>query len=278
LGELKRGIYYKTKWGNVRPGWHLECSAISNKYLGATYDIHVSGADEAFPHCENILAINKAISGRSGANYWINAELILVDGRKMSRSLNNALPLAQLRQGGYSGRDIRFFLLAMHYRKPLNYSDSALKTAKNTVKKVNIFISRLSAIDINGDALAEVDQLIYDLKNRFVTALDDDLNIAGVLAAIFDFIGKINHPLAQGMVMKNDARKILAALANINEVLGVMDFEAQVPRGEISELIFKREVARKNCNWQEADSLRAQLAELGVDVLDTPQGAIWRWK
>jgi len=278
LGELKRGIYYKTKWGNVRPGWHLECSAISNKYLGATYDIHVSGADEAFPHCENILAINKAISGRSGANYWINAELILVDGRKMSRSLNNALPLAQLRQGGYSGRDIRFFLLAMHYRKPLNYSDSALKTAKNTVKKVNIFISRLSAIDIDGDALAEVDQLIYDLKNRFVAALDDDLNIAGVLSAIFDFIGKINPPLAQGMIMKNDARKILAALANINEVLGVMDFEVQVPRGETSELILKREVARKNCNWQEADSLRAQLAELGVDVLDTPQGAIWRWK
>jgi cysteinyl-tRNA synthetase len=186
--------------------------------------------------------------------------------------------LVQLRQAGYSGRDIRFFLLAMHYRKPLNYSDSALKTAKNTVKKVNIFISRLSAIDINGDALAEVDQLIYDLKNRFEAALDDDLNIAGVLAAIFDFIGKINPPLAQGMIMKNDARKILAALANINEVLGVMDFEVQVPRGEISELILKREVARKNSNWQEADSLRAQLAELGVDVLDTPQGAIWRLK
>ena len=278
LGELKRGIYYKTKWGNVRPGWHLECSAISNKYLGSTYDIHISGADEVFPHCENILAINKAISGRSGANYWINVELILVDGRKMSRSLNNALPLVQLRQAGYGGRDIRFFLLAMHYRKPLNYFDSALKTAKNTVKKINIFISRLSAIDINGDALTEVDQMIYDLKNRFGAALDDDLNIAGVLAAIFDFIGKINPPLAQGMIMKNDARKILAALANINEVLGVMDFEAQVPRGEISELIFKREVARKNCNWQEADSLRTQLAELGVDVLDTPQGAIWRLK
>jgi len=278
LGELKRGIYYKTKWGNVRPSWHLECSAISNKYLGSTYDIHISGVDETFPHCENILAINKAISGHSGANYWINAELIMADGKKMSRSLNNALPLVQLRQAGYSGRDIRFFLLAMHYRKPLNYSDSALTTSKNTVKKINIFISRLSAIGIDGDALAEVDQLIYDLKNRFGTALDDDLNIAGVLSAIFDFIGKINPPLAQGMIMKNDARKILAALANINEVLGIMDFEVQVPRDEISELIIKREVARKNCNWQEADFLRIQLAELGVDILDTPQGSIWRWK
>ena len=278
LGELKRGIYYKTKWGNVRPGWHLECSAISNKYLGSTYDIHISGADETFPHCENILAINKAISGHSGANYWINAELIMVDGKKMSRSSNNALPLVELRQAGYSGMDIRFFLLAMHYRKPLNYSDSALSTAKNTVKKINIFISRLSAIGIVGDALTEVDQLIYDLKNKFGTALDDDLNIAGVLSAVFDFIGKINPPLSQGMIMKNDAHKILGALANINEVLGIMDFETQVPRGEISELISKREDARKNSDWQKADLLRTQLAELGVDVLDTPQGVIWRLK
>ncbi len=278
LGELKRGIYYKTKWGNVRPGWHLECSAISHKYLGSTYDIHISGADETFPHGENILAINKAISGHSGANFWINAELILVDGKKMSRSLNNALPLAELRQAGYSGSDIRFFLLAMHYRKPINYSDSVLMMAKNTVKKINIFISRLSAIGIDGDALSEVDQLIYDLKNKFTTSLDDDLNIAGVLSAIFDFMSKINPSLAQGMVLKNDACKILAVLANINEVLGIMDFKAQIPRGEISELIAKREDARKNCNWEEADLLRIQLGELGVDVLDTPQGSIWQVK
>ena len=279
LGELKRGIYYKTKWGNVRPGWHLECAAISNKYLGATYDIHISGADETFPHCENILAINKAISGRSGANYWINAELILVDGKKMSRSLNNALPLVQLRQDGYSGRDIRFFLLAMHYRKPVNYSEGALQTAKNTVKKIHTFICRLNAVNNDKeDGFAEIDQLIYDLKHDFVAALDDDLNIAGALAALFNFIGKVNFPLTQGMINKNNARKILAALKNINEVLGVMDFDVQVAQGEISELIHKREAARDAHNWAEADSYRAQLAELGVDVLDTSQGVVWRFQ
>ena len=279
LGELKRGIYYKTKWGNVRPGWHLECAAISNKYLGATYDIHVSGADETFPHCENILAINKAISGRSGANYWINAELILVDGKKMSRSLNNALPLVQLRQDGYSGRDIRFFLLAMHYRKPVNYSEGALQTAKNTVKKIHTFICRLNAVNNDKeDGFAEIDQLIYDLKHDFIAALDDDLNIAGALAALFNFIGKVNFPLTQGMINKSNARKILAALENINEVLGVMDFDVQVAQGEISELIDKREAARGAHNWEEADSYRAQLAELGVDVLDTSQGVVWRFK
>jgi len=279
LGELKRGIYYKTKWGNVRPGWHLECAAISNKYLGATYDIHISGADETFPHCENILAINKALSGRSGANYWINAELILVDGKKMSRSLNNALPLVQLRQDGYSGRDIRFFLLAMHYRKPVNYSEGALQTAKNTVKKIYTFICRLNAVNNDSeDGFAEIDQLIYDLKHDFVVALDDDLNIAGALAALFNFIGKVNFPLTQGMINKINTRKILSALENINEVLGVMDFDVQIAQGKISELIDKREAARGAHNWKEADSYRAQLAELGVDVLDTSQGVIWRFK
>jgi cysteinyl-tRNA synthetase len=279
LAELKRGIYYKTVWGNVRPSWHMECAAVSNKYLGATYDIHVSGADEIFPHCENVLAINKAFSGHNGPNYWINAELVMVEGRKMSRSLDNTLPLSQLRESGYSGRDIRLFLLGVHYRKPVNYSEGALVAAKNTVKKIHTFISRLNAA--HGDdkeAFTEIDQLIYDLKHDFTAALDDDLNIAGALAAVFNFIGKINFPLTRGMINKSNALKILTALGNINEVLGIMDFEALVADGEIRMLIDKREAARKISNWKEADSYRSQLAKRGVDVLDTPQGVVWRFK
>ena len=205
--------------------------------------------------------------------------MILVDGKKMSRSLNNALPLVQLRQDGYSGRDIRFFLLAMHYRKPINYSEGALQTAKNTVKKIHTFICRLNAVnDDNEDSFAEIDQFIYDLKHDFTAALDDDLNIASALAALFNFIGKVNFPLTQGMINKNNAGKILAALENINEVLGVMDFDVPVAQGEINELINKREAARGAHNWKEADSYRTQLAELGVDVLDTSQGVLWRFK
>ena len=278
LGELKRGIYYKTKWGNVRPGWHLECATISQKYLGTIYDIHISGVDETFPHCENILAINKAFSGHSGANYWINAELVLVDGCKMSRSLNNALPLAQLRQRGYSGRDIRFFLLGMHYRKPINYSEKALNTAQSTVKKIDNFICRVGAITADSAGFTEIDQLIYDLNHGFMASLDDDLNIAGALAAIFDFIGKINSELARGLVTKSDAQKILMTLKGINKILGVMEFSQHAVSREITELINKREKARKVENWLEADLLRNQLTELGIDVLDTPQGAIWRFK
>ena len=279
LSELKRGIYYKTRWGNVRPSWHLECAAISYKYLGSSYDINVSGVDETFPHCENILAINKAFTGRNGANYWINAELVLVDGRKMSRSLNNALTLSQLRQSDYSGRDIRFFLLGVHYRKPVNYSEDALQTAKNTVKKINTFICRLNAVNNESeDGFTELDQLIYDLKHDFTAALDDDLNIAGALSALFNFIGKINLPLTQGVINRISARKVLTALESINEVLGIMDFKEPVAQGKISELIDKREAARSAHNWEEADSYRAQLGELGVDILDTPQGVVWRFK
>ena len=278
LAELKRGIYHKTIWGNVRPSWHLECAAISNKYLGANYDIHVSGADEIFPHCENVLAINKAFSGHNGPNYWLNSELVMVEGRKMSRSLNNDVSLARLRQNGFSGSDVRFFLLSVHYRKPVNYSDGALQSAKNTVKKIHNFIHQLKIVsnDKHGD-FAEVDQLIYDLKHGFMAALDDDLNIAGALAALFNFIGKLNSPLTQGIISKKNALDILAALQNINEVLGVMYFNEQVAQKEISELIAKREEARKSRNWEKADSYRTQLAELGVEVLDTSHGVVWRF-
>ncbi|PKN06099.1 MAG: hypothetical protein CVU72_06215 [Deltaproteobacteria bacterium HGW-Deltaproteobacteria-7] len=278
LGELKRGIYHKTKWGNIRPGWHLECAAISQKYLGTAYDIHISGADETFPHCENIIAINKAFSGHSGANYWIGAELILVDGRKMSRSLNNAVTIADLKQNGYSGRDIRFFLLGMNYRKPISYSEKALQAAKNTVKKIDTFVYRLHAVDNDTQNFPDVDQVIYDLHHDFEKALDDDINISGALAAFFDFIGKVNAPLTEGKISRTDARKIVKILEKINEILGIMDFGEQTRSQEITGLIQKRDSARKAGNWEEADLLRNQLARAGVEVLDSQQGTIWRFK
>ena len=278
LGELKRGIYHKTKWGNIRPGWHLECAAISQKYLGAAYDIHISGADETFPHCENIVAMNKAFSGHSGANYWIGAELILVDGRKMSRSLNNAVTIAQLQQSGYSGRDIRFFLLGMNYRKPISYSEDALQAARNTIKKIDTFIYRVMAIENDSESSPDVDQWIYDLHHGFEKTLDDDINISGALAALFDFIGKINKPLAEDVLGRSDAGKIIKALESINEIMGVMDFGGQALRRDITDLIGKREIARKAGKWREADALRDQLSGLGVGVLDTHQGTIWHFK
>ncbi len=276
LGELKRGIYTKTRWGNVRPGWHLECAAISEKYLGAAYDVHISGMDEIFPHAENILAIDKACFGTGGAGYWLGVELVMVDGRKMSRSMSNAVTIEQLRPDGYSGRDIRFFLLSMNYRKPLNYSPATLQAAKNTLKKMDTFISRLQVCNNDAGEFTDTDQSIYDLNHGFEAALDDDLNISGAMAAVFDFVGRINEPLSEGRLSRADADKILQALAQIDQVLGVMQFDFPQEKGEIAELIEKREQARRNRRWLEADAIRRQLTLLGVEVLDTRQGPLWR--
>ncbi|HON60143.1 MAG TPA: cysteine--tRNA ligase [Smithella sp.] len=281
LAELKRGIYYKTIWGNVRPSWHLECASVSQKLLGSAYDIHVSGADETFPHCENILAINKGFTGNNGPHYWINTELVMVGGRKMSRSFNNDLPLSAIRQKGFSGSDVRFFLMAVHYRKPVNFSERALENAKNTVKKLQTFIQRLQSVQGmkgEGKSFSDTEQFIYELKHDFEAALDDDLNISGALVALFSFVRRINIPLSQNRISERDARKILDALKNMNEVLGILDFEVRTPQNEIEALIAKREKARSVRNWEEADFYRAKLAELGIDVLDTPQGVIWRYK
>ncbi|HDQ03778.1 MAG TPA: cysteine--tRNA ligase [Deltaproteobacteria bacterium] len=281
LNELKRGIYYNTRWGSVRPSWHLGCVSVTQKYLGPIYDINIGGVDETFPHGENILAINKAFTGNSGANYWINAEMVLINGKKMSRSLDNTVVLSKLRQNGYRGPDIRFFLLGVNYRKPISFSQEALAAAKNTVKKINTFIYRLISVDSGKDEFAEINQWIYDLKIGFEVAMDDDLNIAGALAAIFEFMGKINNLLAKGLLGKADAKKALKILENINEVLGVMDFKTKAASAEvrkIKELIAKRSEARSRHNWPEADKLRHELLSLGVDVLDTPQGVIWRFR
>jgi len=278
LSELKRGICHKTKWGNVRPGWHLECAAISEKYLGSSYDIHISGADETFPHGENIVAIQKASSGRNGAGYWISVDLILVDGKKMSRSLNNAVTMERLKRMGYSGRDIRFFLMGMNYRKPIRYSEKALQAARNTVKRLDTFIARLYAIGDRSPGSHDVDQWIYDLHHGVEQAFDEDLNISGVLAELFDFIGKINILLAKGKIGVVDTEKIINALKKTNEILCVMDFGKRVPGHEIMALVEKREAARKARQWKDADTIREKLSNLGVELFDTPEGTIWRFR
>jgi cysteinyl-tRNA synthetase len=208
----------------------------------------------------------------------MNTELVLTEGRKMSRSYDNALLLSELRYKGYTGRDIRFFLMGVNYRKPLNYSEVALETAKNTIRKINTFIYRIQAIDNDGSGFVEIDQIIYDLNNGFNAAMDDDLNIAGALAALFNFVGKVNLPLLQGLISQADSRKILEALGSINQVMGIMDFDIRVAREEVQALIDKRQTARNTRNWQEADKLRDKLAELGVEVLDAPSGTIWHFR
>ena len=255
LNELKRGIYFKTRWGNVRPSWHLECAAISLKYLADNFDIHASGADVIFPHCENVMAIGKAATGKRLANYWINTELVMVDGKKMSRSLNNVNTIEDLESMGYSGRQIRFFLLGTHYRKPLNFSLGALETAKNTVKKLDRFIQRLIRYT-PGIGYPDTDQFVYDIKQRFSDAMDDDFNISDTIASLFEFVGKVSIPVSLGQLSDRERDNVLDVLTRINEVLGVMNFEEETLSEEALRLLEEREALRKKGDWKASDEIR----------------------
>jgi cysteinyl-tRNA synthetase len=277
LAELKKGIYYKTRWGNVRPSWHLECAALSMKFLGDIFDIHASGSDIVFPHCENVLAIGKAYTGKPPATYWINTDLVMVEGKKMSRSLGNTLTVAELKNQGYGGSEIRYFLLSSHYRKPLNFSPGAMETAKNTVEKLNEFVQRLIHFT-PGVGCPDTDQFVYDLRQGFAGAMDDDLNISAALAALFGFVKRVSAPLARNAFSEKDRDRILEVLTAVDSVLAVMDFEEERLGDEAATLIEKRNEMRRTKRWKEADEIRDQLLAMGVVMQDGPTGTTWKKK
>lgn len=275
LSELKRGIYFKTRWGNVRPSWHLECAAISLKYLGETFDIHASGADIVFPHCENVMAIGKAVTGKRMANYWLNTELLMIEGKKMSRSLDNAITIEDLERQGYHGPEIRFFLLSAHYRKPLNFTFGALDTAKNTVRKLNGFVQRLIRYR-PGTGFPDTDQCIYDVSQSFTNAMDDDLNVSAALASLFEFVRKIGLPLSQARLNRKERDSILAVMRKMDDVLGVLSFEEEAISEEVRKMLSERETLRQTGQWKASDDIRDRLLDMGIEVSDTPEGMAWR--
>jgi cysteinyl-tRNA synthetase len=277
LADLKKGIYYKTRWGNVRPSWHLECAAISLKYLADTFDIYISGSDIVFPHCENVMAIGKAATGEKMANFWLNAELVMCDGKKMSRSLENTFTMEDLEKRGYTGKEIRYFLLSSHYRKPLNFSFAALDTASNTIRRLNNFIQRLIHA-VPGGGCDDVNQLIYDVQNEFSAAMDDDFNVSGALAAVFDFVKAVNPLVTEKRLSEGERDRIIGVMRKINAVIGVIDFEEEQLDERAHKLLNQREEARRSGMWEESDRLRDRLSDMGVLVHDTPDGTTWTLK
>ncbi|MFH1349719.1 MAG: cysteine--tRNA ligase [Pseudomonadota bacterium] len=276
LSELKKGVFYKTQWGNVRPSWHLECPAMATKFLGSTYDIHTSGVDLIFPHHENAIAISEAITGRPLANYWLHNELVMVNGKKPSRFTNNTFySIMDLIDRGYSGREIRYWLMSRHYRKPLVFSWSKLDTAKNTIAHLDKFIKKLH-LSQPGAPYPDMDQLVYDVRHRFVESMDDDFNVAPALAALFEFISQINRIMDRKGLAPEDSQKVGNVLKGIDSVLAVMNFDPEKPDQNVEGLIKKRDEARKAKDWGTADRIRRELEALGIEVIDTRDGAIWR--
>jgi len=283
LDELKRGIGFKTKWGQVRPGWHIECAAMSMQYLGEFFDIHTSGCDLIFPHHENEIAIAMALTNQPLARTWVHSELILVDGKKMSRSAGNVVTLRDLIKKGFTGRQVRFFLLRTHYRKPIHFSYDYLEESARALKRFDYFVSEVQAFTMDkvpaGEPNSNTIKALKTMKNAFNLAVNDDLNTSKAVGTIFKLIRYVNRLIAARKFSSLDAQNVMDTLQDVDKVLGCLDIS--IPKSELSEkiqdLITQREEARSKRNWDAADGIRRQLLDLGVEVMDTGSGVRWRW-
>jgi cysteinyl-tRNA synthetase len=274
LHELKRGMFFTTNWGKVRPSWHIECAAVALKALGDTFDIHTGSTDLIFPHHENDMAISQALTGTPLANFWVHNELAR-EKKSPETTQEKALTLREVLNKGYSGREVRFWLLNMHYRKPLDFSWTKLVVSKKTVARLDRFVDKLRTCQ-KGSVTGEIDQLIYDLKQQFVAAMDDDLNISQALAALFGFIHAINRIMDSQGLHLSDRKKVERVVSGINSVLMIMDLERLEPSQNIEQLLQERAMAREVQDWSKADQIRKELNELGVEVIDTREGTTWR--
>lgn len=267
-------IYWDSPFGKGRPGWHIECSAMAMDLLGPTIDIHVGGVDNMFPHHENEIAQSEACTHQRFVRYWLHAEHLLVDHRKMSKSLGNFYTLRDLLNRGYTGPQVRYLLLQSHYRTQLNFSLEGLDAAAKSLERMADLISRLRAIDSKGTDRA-ADPFIRVAKEKFSLALADDLNISVALAALFDFIRDINILCDSGQVGRQEAQQILHFLEEIDRVLGVLPLKPtheEIP-SDLLALLADRQKARAEKDWAKADACRDVLLKHGYLIEDTPAGA-----
>ena len=268
---------WNSPWGLGRPGWHIECSAMSMKYLGETFDIHGGGKDLLFPHHENEVAQAEGATGKPLARYWLHNGFINIDNEKMSKSLGNFFTVRDILKE-YSPEDIRFFMLSAHYRSPLNFSrDMIAQAHASLVRLYNVrdqllFLEGHANDHAPSEAENEFTERLNDYVARFDAAMDDDLNTADALGVLFSLVQDINITLNAGSAL-SVIMKAYETLTSITDVLGLLmqKAEMQLP-DEISKLVDARAEARKNKDWKQSDELRSQLQQLGYIVEDTAQG------
>ena len=270
-------IAWESPWGMGRPGWHIECSTMAKKHLGDTIDIHGGGQDLTFPHHENEIAQSEACNGVPFAHYWMHNGYINVDGKKMSKSLNNFFTVRDIREK-YSGDVIRFFLLSGHYRSPINFSDTLMEQSKQGYERIATAIETLEFLVKNGmdepmDEEPAKTAAMDKYREKFIEVMDDDLNTADGIAAVFELVSEINNTVKDG-ASKSYAKEALARIKELTDVLGIFggDDEEEGLGDDIQALIDERQAARKEKNWAKADEIRDRLAAMGITLKDTPQG------
>ncbi len=265
-------VFWPSPWGEGRPGWHIECSAMSMKLLGPSFDVHLGGEDLMFPHHEDEIAQSEGAGlqpgGRPFVKYWLHGAHLMVEGKKMAKSLGNFFTLRDLLAKGFSGREIRYLLLTAHYRETFNFTMEGLQGAKASLTRIDECLGKLR--ELAHGASADPDS---SLPNAFSGLLDDDLNISGAWGAVFDWVRETNRRLAQNALDASGAAGALAAWEKIDSVLGVgAARDIDVPP-EISALLEARQAARKARDFKRSDSIRDELKAKGWLIEDTAKGA-----
>lgn len=271
--------YWKSPWGHGRPGWHIECSAMNRRYLGKTIDIHCGGQDLIFPHHENEIAQSECANGCSFANYWMHNGYINVDNVKMSKSLGNFKTVREIADV-YGYEVIRYFLISAHYRSPINYNLDIINQCKAALERLYTCRESLDFAVKNASAdVADDEQLLSDIaahRNRFIEAMDDDLNTADGLSAVFELVKDINTRILDKNVSKHVCETAAGLFDELCNVLGILyNRKSNDVDSEIEALIEKRQEARKNKDFATADKIRDELKAKGIILKDTPQGVTW---
>ena len=266
---------WSTDIGEGRPGWHMECSAMSMKYLGPSFDIHTGGVDLIFPHHENEIAQSEAATGQPFVRTWLHNAHLQLGGQKMARRDGNIARPADVYAEGYRPAALRYALMATHYRAPLEYGDDTLDHATAAVERLSTAVAALDAYAEERMDDPTVADAIESGRASFRTAMDDDLNVSAALAAIFDLVRELNRGVAARRMSTADARRAADALRDLDRVLGVIEVADDLP-ADAAELLERREVARAARDWSTSDRLRDELLALGVVVEDTPDGQRWQ--
>ncbi len=262
-------IFWESPFGPGRPGWHIECSAMAMSLLGPSIDIHCGGVDNMFPHHENEIAQSECCSGRPFVSLWVHAEHLLVDHKKMSKSLGNFYTLRDLLKKGYTGPEVRYLLLSTHYRTQLNFTFAGLDAARSSLQRVADLVARLRAIQEELPPAAALEPA----DHRFQTALADDLNLSVALAALFDLLRELNTLCDAQRLGRCEAQAALQLLAKWDQVLAVLPLEKEEIPGNLLHLLEQRETARREKNWRVSDAMRHEIESQGYLIEDTPAGA-----
>ena len=274
--DKKRQMEWVSPWGKGFPGWHIECSAMAMEYLGERLDIHGGGEDHITVHHPNERAQTEAATGKKFVNIWMHVRFLVIEGKKMSKSLGNYYILDDIMKMGYDPEVVRYILMATHYRERLNFTLKGLEATKKTVDRLLDFMDRIQRIKASGEYNKDLQDKVKKARENFVESINDDLNMPNALGAIFKLIKEVNKAIDEEKVSETNLKEVYDQLMEFDKVLGILDVPKETLPKEIKDLILLREKYRKIGEYQTADKIRKEITEKGYLIEDTPEGPRWK--